>query len=73
MAGDRKRLANRMTLGDTLAKVLAGKELSVGEAIEAVKKTGYRTTSKNFRVQVNIMLAKDPRFKRVGRGQYTVK
>lgn len=67
------RFRNEMSLADALAEALKGKTLSVGEAMDAVQRAGYRTTSRHFRVQVNIALTKDSRFKRVGRGQYTVK
>lgn len=45
-----------------------------GEAAEALKASGFRTYSANFRTIVNIVLVKHPGlFKRVGRGQYTAK
>jgi hypothetical protein len=71
--GGGTRFHNEMSLADSLAEALKGKTLSVGEAMEAVQRAGYRTTSHHFRVQVNIALTKDSRFKRVSRGQYTVK
>jgi hypothetical protein len=58
---------------DALERALTGKTMSVTDVAEAVQKAGYRTNSSHFRTQVNIALSKDPRFKRVGRGQYTVK
>ncbi len=67
------RAKNSMTLTETLEKVLASKTLSVTDAADAVKKAGYRTSSNSFRTQVNIALIKSGKFKRVGRGQYTVK
>jgi len=67
------RAKNDMTLTDALAKVLASKTMSVVDATEAVQKIGYRTNSNSFRTQVNIALIKSGKFKRVGRGQYTVK
>jgi hypothetical protein len=69
----RKRFHNESNLADALAKALHGKTLSVGEAMEAVQKAGYRTTARNFRVIVNLTLTKDKRFKRVERGQYTAR
>lgn len=68
-----RRHQNKLTLLQTLAKVLSGKTMSVTEAAEAVRKAGYRTGSLNFRTQVNIALIKGNGFKRVGRGQYTAK
>jgi len=64
------RARNAMNLTDSLAKVLKGKTMTVGQAMEAVQKAGYRTNSKSFRIQVNIALIKGP-FQRVGRGEYT--
>jgi len=71
--GGGTRPKNSMTLTETLAKVLATKTMSVVEASEAVKRAGYKTNSNSFRTQVNIALIKNGQFKRVGRGQYTVK
>src|SRR4051812_8831463 len=53
-AGTRPR--NSMTLNAALAKVLKGKPMSVGDAMAAVQKAGYRTNSNSFRTQVNIAL-----------------
>lgn len=72
-AGGRKRAQNKMNLADALAKTLKSATMSVTEVAEAVQEGGYRTTSPNFRTIVNQTLIKDSRFKRVGRGQYTVK
>lgn len=72
-AGSRKRAQNKMNLADALAKTLKSATMSVTEVAEAVQEGGYRTTSPNFRTIVNQTLIKDPRFKRVGRGQYTTK
>ncbi|HVU63360.1 MAG TPA: hypothetical protein VHC70_05255 [Phycisphaerales bacterium] len=69
----RKRFRNESSLADTLAAVLDGKTLSVGQAMDAVQKAGYKTTARNFRVMVNLTLTKDRRFKRVRRGQYTLR
>jgi hypothetical protein len=70
-AGVRPR--NDMTLIEALAEVLDGKTMSVTQAAEAVQQAGYKTSSNNFRIQVNIALIKSPQFKRVGRGLYTLK
>jgi hypothetical protein len=40
------------------------------EASKLVKANGYKTTSRTFNISVSQALAKDKRFKRVGRGQY---
>jgi hypothetical protein len=66
------RPRNDMTLTQALQKVLSGKTLRVTDAADAVQRAGYRTSSSNFRTQVNIALTKGP-FKRVGRGEYTAK
>lgn len=70
--GRGKRFSNEMNLADALAAALKGKTMSVPDAAAAVQKAGYRTTSANFKLMVNLQLAKDKRFKRVGRGRYTV-
>lgn len=69
----RKRAKNKMKLADALAAVLEGRTMSVTEAAEAVQKAGYISTSPSFRTIVNQTLINTGRFKRVERGQYTVK
>jgi len=69
----RKRPKNEMNLVEALAKVLDGKTMGVTEVSQAVQKAGYQTTSPSFRVIVNQALINSGKFKRVGRGQYTVK
>lgn len=72
--GGRKRPRNEMNLVDTLTKALKGKTMGVSEAAEAATKLGYRSSSANFRNIVNQTLLKHNKvFKKVGRGQYTVK
>lgn len=67
------RARNRMSLGDTLVKVLQGvKSMKVAELVEAVKKQGYRSKAKNFRLIVNQTLVKDKRFRNVRRGRYAL-
>lgn len=68
-----RRHKNDLTLPEHLAKVLKGKTLSVTDAAAAVQTSGYKTSSNNFRTQVNIALIKSGLFKRVGRGEYTAK
>src|SRR3712207_8218784 len=50
-----------------------GKTMSVGEIVEAVERSGYRSNSANFRGIVNQTLIKDKRFQQAGRGQYQLK
>ncbi|MBL1216769.1 MAG: hypothetical protein D8M59_04660 [Planctomycetes bacterium] len=70
-----KRPKNKMTLQDAIVKVLkGGTVLSVTEITGAVKKVGYKTNAENFRTIVNQTLIKNNKvFKKVARGQYTVK
>jgi hypothetical protein len=67
----RKRPKNSMNLSESMAKMLKGKTMGVNEAATNVQKAGYKTNSANFRTIVNQTLIKDPRFKKVARGQYT--
>lgn len=64
---------NKAVLADVLYTVVAGKDMSVPEAADAVLKAGYKTKSSttNFRVMINQTLTKDKRFTRVSRGVYT--
>ncbi len=71
-SGSRGGRASGGGLRDTIAKVLSGKTMSVTEIAEAVVKSGYVTTSPNFKVMVNQQLIGNKKlFKRVGRGQYS--
>lgn len=70
-ATGRKRPKNSMNLAEAMAKMLKGKTMGVNEAATNVQKAGYKTNSPNFRTIVNQTLIKDPRFKKVARGQYT--
>ncbi len=74
-ARGRRRARNGQSLADALKDVLTGTTMSVTEMADAVQKAGYKTKSAgNFRTIVNQTLIRDPKtFKRVGRGQYTVK
>lgn len=59
-------------LRDTIAKVLSGKTMTVGQIADAVVKAGYVTSSPNFRMMVNQQLITNKKlFKRVGRGEYS--
>lgn len=71
--GGRKRPRNDMNLVEALAALLKNKTMSVTEAAEAVQRAGYKTTSSSFRTIVNQTLINSGQFKRVSRGQYTVK
>ena len=69
-----KRAKNPVALPEALAEAIKGKEsMSIASAAEAVLAAGYKTTSKNFRNLVKQVLSHDKRFKRVGKGQYTLK
>lgn len=71
--GGRGRARNASNLVESLQKVLTDKTMSVSDVTEAVQKAGYSTTSPNFRTIVNQALISSGKFKRMGRGQYTVK
>jgi hypothetical protein len=67
------RASNAISLVDAMQKVLRGKTMGVSEVADAVRASGYVTTSPNFRVIVNQTFIKHKKiFKRIGRGQYTV-
>jgi len=69
--GGRRRAKNEMTLPDAIAAAMdVGAEVSPKEAAELVLNNGFNTHSKNFGMMVSNALAKDPRFKRLGRGLY---
>jgi hypothetical protein len=72
--GRRRRGGGGASLPQVIEQVLGGKTMSVAQVAEAARAAGYRSSSENFRQIVNQTLAKNAdRFKRVGRGQYTVK
>lgn len=62
---------NSMTLPDALYNVLQGRTMSVTEAADAVRASGYTSAAANFRTMVNQALLKDKRFKKVARGEYS--
>lgn len=65
------RARNRISLGDALAQAMEVRAVvTPAEAAELVRANGYQSTSKNFNMIVSNALAKDPRFRRVSRGQY---
>ncbi len=68
----RKRPKNAMNLVEALAKLLAGKTMSVTEATQKVQDAGYRTSAANFRTIVNQCLINHKKqFRKVSRGKYT--
>ena len=69
------RVRNPKSLNDTLEDVLRshGKPMKVGDIVDAVKATGYRSNSANFRGIVNQTLIKDKRFGASERGTYQLK
>lgn len=68
------RARNAKSLNDTLEDVLrSGKPMSVGDIVDAVRATGYRSSSDNFRGIVNQTLIKDKRFTAAERGIYHLK
>jgi hypothetical protein len=66
------RARNSLSLGATIAQVLgkSSAPMAVGDVVQGVKKTGYRSGSANFRGLVNMTLVKDDRFRSVSRGMY---
>jgi hypothetical protein len=71
--GRRSRAKNDMSLTEALVGVLKGKEMSVTDAAEAVRASGYTSNAANFRTMVNQALLKGNQFKKVARGVYTAK
>ena len=73
--GSNGRARNSKSLNETLAEVLrkSSMPMKVGEIMEAVEGTGYRSTSDNFRGIINQTLIKDERFTAVSRGVYQLK
>ena len=70
-AGPRRRARNKVSLPDAIAAAMEiGAVVSPKEAADLVQANGYKTTSANFNMMVSNALAKDKRFKRLGRGQY---
>lgn len=69
----RRRPHNDSSLSEALISLLKNTTMSVTQAAEEVQRAGYQTTSSSFRTIVNQTLIKDPRFKKVSRGQYTAK
>ena len=69
--GPRKGVAS---LGDVMAKVLAGKGgVKVAAVVKMVLAAGYKTKSANFAGQVSQCLRLDARFRKVRRGVFALK
>ena len=69
------RARNEHSLLDTIESVLSktGKPMKVGDIMDGVLATGYRSGSANFRGIINQTLIKDKRFGQVQRGVYGLK
>jgi septal ring factor EnvC (AmiA/AmiB activator) len=74
-AGGGGRARNARSLVETLEEVMRanGKPMRVGDIVDAVTATGYRSNSANFRGIINQTLIKDKRFGQVERGVYELK
>lgn len=71
--GRRRRPGGQPTLPDMLADIMSPDEPSqVGDLAIEVQRRGYKTTSSNLPGLVSQALAKDPRFKKVKRGQFVL-
>ena len=66
----RRRAKNKMSLVDTLSKVVSKEPMGIADIVDRVKKAGYKSSAKGFRSMVNIALIKNKQFKRAGRGKY---
>lgn len=68
--GNRSR--NAMSLVATITQVLkkSRKPMSVGDILEEVLRTGYRSSSGSFRSLLNQTLVKEKQFASAGRGIY---
>ncbi|MBX7134394.1 MAG: hypothetical protein K1X67_17110 [Fimbriimonadaceae bacterium] len=69
--GDRVR--NTGSLADAVAGVLGKRPMTIAAVMETVNKSGYVSSSPNFRTMVTQTLIKDHRVKRAGRGLYVAK
>jgi chromosome segregation ATPase len=69
-----RRRATGKPLADYLYDVLkGGQPMRVKEAVQAVQRAGYRSSSRDFYKIVATALRKDPRFTKVSRGVYKTK
>jgi hypothetical protein len=70
----RGRGGNEESLSMLLHRLLRGRTMSVPEMAEAARKAGHKSKSKNFPMIVRLAILNNRKmFKRVSRGQYTVK
>jgi len=70
------RARNATSLIETLSQVMgkSGKPMSVGDILQGVLESGYRSTSPKFRGIVNMTLVKErKRFTNTSRGMYELK
>lgn len=73
-AGKRGPRKGGASLGDVMAKVLAGKGgVKVAAVVKMVLAAGYKTKSANFAGQVSQCLRLDERFRKVRRGVFALK
>ena len=73
-AGKRGPRKSGASLGDVMAKVLAGKGgVKVAAVVKMVLAAGYKTKSANFGGQVSQCLRLDKRFRKVRRGVFALK
>jgi hypothetical protein len=71
--GTRRRAQIKVSLADALRSMLKGKALGMAEAADAVLKSGFKATSKNFRTMVAIQLGNAKGINRFSGGKYTAK
>jgi hypothetical protein len=73
--GGRSRARNSVSLQDAIHQILSksGGPLAVGDIVDKVEATGYKSNSANFRGIVNQTLIKDKRFTAPSRGVYQLK
>jgi hypothetical protein len=71
----RSRVRNELSLQDAIHHVLSKTSgpMPVGDIMDKVLATGYKSKSANFRGIVNQTLIKDKRFSSSGRGVYQLK
>ena len=70
----RHRARNKVGLADALGAFMKGKKkVAIGEAMEGVLASGYKSNARDFRSVVNNMLLTDKRFKKIGRGEFALK
>lgn len=73
-AAPRRRARNKMTLPETMLKVMSkDKPMSVPQIGAACNKAGYVSVSKTFHTIIYQTLARDKRFKKAARGRYVIR